>query len=126
MASDTTSTRLKLAALVCLALPMLGLAAFAIGEVAAGTLSGLQHVGQLLPLAALAWLGWRWPLWGGITLIGLSLILAGLYLIMGGYPPLALLVNALLLFALPLLAGIVFVAAARREHATQEDDQGVS
>ena len=117
--SDATGTRLKRAALVCLAIPMLVLAAFAIGEVASGTISGLQHVVELLPLAALAWLGWTRPLWSGITLIVLTLILAGISIVMVGWSSVPTFVTAFLfvILALPLAAGILFVAAARRAHA---------
>jgi hypothetical protein len=117
--SDATGTRLKRAALVCLAIPMLVLAALAIGEVASGTISGLQHVVEILPLAALAWLGWRRPLWGGIALIVLTLILAGIPIVMDRLSSAPPFVTAFLYFilALPLVAGILFVAAARRTHA---------
>lgn len=117
--SDTTGTRLKRVALVCLAIPILVLAAFALGEVAGGDISGLQHVVQLLPLAALAWLGWKRPLWGGIALIVLTLILAGISIVTAGLSPVPPFVNAFLyiILALPLVAGILFVAAARRAHA---------
>lgn len=111
---DMRTLRLKRAAIACLAIPIVVLAAFAIGEVAAGDISGLQHVGQGLPLVALAWLAWKWPLWGGAILIVLTLVLAGIYVGMSGFPQSALLPNAVLLFAPPLMAGSLFVAAARR------------
>lgn len=98
MMSDTIGRRLKLAALACLALPIVVLAAFAVGEVAARTISELQHVVQLLP--------------------------AGLFIGMGTIPPSAVLTTGLLLFVSPLLADIVFVAAGRHEQATLVRDQG--
>lgn len=124
--SDATGRRLKLAALVCLALPIVVLAAFAVGEVAAGTISGLQHVVQLLPLVALAWLGWKRPLWGGIALIGLTLVLAGLFISMDTVPPSAMLFASFLIFAPALLAGIALVTAGCSEHATRVRDRGGS
>jgi hypothetical protein len=117
--SDGTGTRLKRAALVCLAIPMLVLTVFAVGEVAGGDISGLQHVVEILPLAALAWLGWRRPLWGGIALIVLTLTLAGIPIVMDRLSSAPPFVTAFLyiILALPLVAGILFVVVARRTHA---------
>jgi hypothetical protein len=83
--------------------------------VAGGDISGLQHVVEILPLAALAWLGWRRPFWGGIALIVLTLILAGIPIVMDRLASAPPFVNAFLsiILALPLVAGILFVAAAR-------------
>jgi hypothetical protein len=112
--SDTAGRRLKLAALACLVLLIVVLASFAVGEVAMGTISGLQHVVQLLPLAALGWLEWRRPLWGGA-------------LHRHGYcPPSGLIFPGLFLFVPALVAGVLFIMAGRRERATLGRDQGGS
>jgi hypothetical protein len=48
-------------------------------------------------------------------LIVLAVALALGYVVLGGLPLPALLVNAALLFGPPLVAGLLFIAAARRE-----------
>lgn len=99
-----------------LAIPILVLAAFAVGEVAGGDVSGLQHVPESALLVLLGWLAWRRPLWGGAALIALSLFFAGTYLLLfaRGVPlPMVVLTVAILL-APPLAAGALFVAASRR------------
>ena len=58
-----TSTQLKIAGTVFLVIPILILAAFAVGEMASGDITGSQHVMQLAPLVLLGWLGWKRPLW---------------------------------------------------------------
>jgi hypothetical protein len=107
---------LKRIGLMLLAIPILVLAAFAVGEVAGGDISGLQHVPELALLVLLGWLAWRRPLWGGAALIALSLICAGLYIFFfaSGFPLQTVVVTVALLFAPPLAAGALFVAASRR------------
>jgi hypothetical protein len=111
-----TSIVLKRIGLLFLAIPILVLAAFALGEVAGGDISGLQHVPELALLVALGWLAWRRPGWGGAALITLSLIFAGLYILFfaRGFPLLTAIATVALLFAPPLAAGTVFVAASRQ------------
>jgi hypothetical protein len=122
--SDKIRTRLKCAAVVCLAIPLVIIVMLGIGEIASGTLSGLQHLGQLAPIVALGWLGWTRPWLGGLVLVGLALLLAGLYIGFGGSPPFALIINAALLFAPPLLAGVLFLAAGRRRRQPAFADHG--
>lgn len=111
-----TSGHLKIAGLALLAIPMLILVVFAVSEVAGGDIWGLQHVVQLVPLALLAWLAWRQPLWGGLTLVVVALMLTGLYVIfMQGSPPTMLPFRVATLFLPPLLAGVLFVLAANQE-----------
>jgi hypothetical protein len=102
-----------------LAIPILVLAAFAVGEVAGGHISGLQHVPELALLVVLEWLAWKRPGWGGAALIALSLIFAGLYTLFfaRGFPLLTAIATVALLFAPPLAAGTLFVAASRQEGA---------
>ena len=111
-----TSTQLKIAGMVFLTIPMLILAAFAVGEMAGGDISGIQHVVQLVPLAVLGWLAWKWPLWGGTALIALALIFTGLYfIVIHGFPLPTVILTVAFLFAAPFVAGILFVVAARQE-----------
>ena len=111
-----TSKRLKIAGTILLIVPISMLALLAIGEVAGGDLSGLQHAVQLAPLAALCWLAWRSPRGGGIALVALALLLALMYLLIApGLPPSATRFTIVVLFAPPLVAGILFILAARWE-----------
>jgi len=111
-----TSTQLKIAGMVFLAIPILILAGFAVGEMAGGDITGIQHVVQLTPLVLLGWLAWKRPLWGGTALIGLAVIFTGLYfLVIHGFPLPTVILTVAFLFAAPFLAGILFVVAARQE-----------
>jgi hypothetical protein len=111
-----TSTQLKIAATVFLAIPILILAAFAVGEMAGGDITGIQHVVQLAPLVLLGWLAWKRPLWGGTALIALAVIFTGLYfLVIHGFPLPTVILTVAFLFATPFVAGILFVVAARHE-----------
>jgi hypothetical protein len=111
-----TSTQLKRVGLAVLTLPILILVALAVGELAGGDISGLQHVVQVVPLAVLAWFAWRRPLWGGMALIALALILLMLYIVfIHGFPLPTVVLTLMFLFVTPLAAGVLFVAAARRQ-----------
>jgi hypothetical protein len=121
-----TSTQLKVAGMVFLAIPILILAAFAVGEMASGDINGIQHVVQLAPLVLLGWLAWKRPLWGGMALIALALILTGLYFIFIPRFPLATVILTMAsLFATPFVAGILFVVAARQERETGTVNQEI-
>ncbi|HSG42327.1 MAG TPA: hypothetical protein VLA72_04150 [Anaerolineales bacterium] len=105
--------RMKIAALVFPGMPLVILLLFAIGETAGGDWSGLGHLIQAIPLVLLMWLGWKYPLWGGILLLVLSFI--------AGYSfanPLAGSdwLSPLLIIVAPLiLSGILFLSAAQLE-----------
>jgi hypothetical protein len=94
-----------------------------VDEVAGGDISGLQHVPELVLLVVLGWLAWRRPLWGGAALISLSLVFAGLYIVFfaRGFPLQTVVVAVALLFAPPLAAGSLFIAASRRERIERPD-----
>jgi hypothetical protein len=112
----TTSKRLKPVGIVLLALPILILAVFAIGEVAGGDISGLQHIIQLVPLLLLAWLAWRWPVWGGIVLTATSLIVVTLVILfLPGLATGPFTLFRAILFLPPLVAGVLFILAGRAE-----------
>jgi hypothetical protein len=112
-----TSTQLKIAGMALLAIPMVILTLFAVGETAGGDLTGLQHVIELAPLALLAWFAWKRPFWGGVALIAVALIVTGLYVVfIHGFAMPAVILAVLLLFAMPMAAGMLFVAASRKEH----------
>ena len=115
--SQPTSKQLKIAGMVFLAIPILILAAFAVGEMTGGDIFGLQHIVQLAPLALLAWLAWKRPLWGGAALIALALLFTGLYFIfIPRFPMPTVILTVTFLFATPFAAGILFVLASRQEH----------
>jgi hypothetical protein len=115
--SRPSSKQLKIAGLVLLAIPALFLAALALGEgVVGGDVWGLQHVAQLAPLVVVAWLAWRQPFWGGVALIALTLVFTVLYFIfIHGFPLTTVLPTLALLFVPPLVAGVLFVLAARQD-----------
>jgi hypothetical protein len=111
-----TSTHLKRAGLALLTIPILILVGLAVGELAGGDISGLQHVVQVVPLAVLAWVAWRRPLWGRMALVVLALIFTGLYFIFIPRFPLPIVILTVAsLFVTPIVAGILFVVASRQE-----------
>lgn len=88
---------------------------FLLGEVLAGTISGLFHLVQLAPLAALLAFGWRAPSRAGWLLLGVGTALAGAYLLqVDSAVPVGerLLVAAIFLLP-PMIAGALFVLAGR-------------
>jgi len=107
---------LMIAALIFPGIPLAILLLFAIGETVGGDWSGLGHLVLAVPIALLMWLGWKRPLWGGIFLLVLGLILASIFANpMRGKDWLAPL---LIIIAPLILSGILFLSAARLEKRT--------
>ena len=77
----TDVTRTKIAALVLLALGVAFYLMFAVGELAGGDVSGIQHLAPAALLGALLWLGWRRPLVAGIVLLALAVPLGVAYVV---------------------------------------------
>ena len=70
---------LKIAALLAAA-PTIGvLLLFTVGEVTGGDVSGLQHLVQLLPLAVVLAISWRFPRVAGFALIVAGVIVLNLF-----------------------------------------------
>ena len=90
---------------------------FAVGETSGGDITGLQHLVQLLPLAALLAIAWRFPLAGGRLLVAVALVLAAVFPMLAGDSQRisTILLVELLFFAPPLAAGVLFVVAANAE-----------
>jgi hypothetical protein len=112
---------IRIAGLVLVVIPLGILLLFAIGETAGGDLYGLQHLVQAVPLAVVAFVAWRWPGVGGPLLAGISALLAVMFFVVMGVrlsPGIAA-GTALLFFAPPLVAGLLFWADGRRATAPQ-------
>jgi len=114
-------TRLKLLATVLLAVPAGVLLLFAIAEVAAGEVSGVQHIPEALPLLLLVVAAWRYPRWAGIALLTVGTMLLGVWLVWifaGGHTGRGEIVGwfaaAVIFFGLPLVAGWLLLRASRR------------
>ena len=91
---------------------------FTLGETVGGDLSGLQHLVELAPLAGLVALGWARPRAGGLALAAISLGAGIAYAFlgpMGARSIVAVVSTEALLFVPPLIAGALFLAAARAE-----------
>jgi hypothetical protein len=98
--------------LILLIIPVLFLTVFAVGESVGGDLSGLGHLVQAAPLVILAFLAWKRPRVGGLLLIGFGTLLALRFLLFTNNPePIAI----LLVFGPPILSGLLFLIAARRQ-----------
>jgi hypothetical protein len=112
---------IRIAGLVLAAIPLGILLLFAIGETTGGVLYGLQHLVEAVPLAVLAFVAWRWPGVGGPLLAGTSALLGAMFFVAtsGRVSPGITVGTALLFFAPPLVAGLLFWAGVRRDAAPQ-------
>ncbi len=104
--------RFKTIGLILLLIPILFLTYFAVGESVSGDLSGLSHLIQAAPLVILALLAWKRPRAGGLLLIGLGVLLALRFLLFTNNPEV---IAILLVFSPPILSGLLFLMAARRQ-----------
>ncbi len=114
LAQIPTKTLLIVAFLIVLvpvgAFTLLGLA-----EVASGNSSGLLHGLQAAPLILIAILAWKKPMVGGSILLIVAGALAITYpLGLNSIDAMTLAVTELVLFVPPLVAGLLFIAAAKR------------
>jgi hypothetical protein len=113
--------RLKLVASALIAVPAAVLIVFAIGEMAGGEISGIQHVPEAALLLLLMAAGWRYPRAVGATLAALGVLFFALWLFamaIGGDPDfrgwgiLLWVTSGLVIFAPPVVAGWLFLRAA--------------
>jgi hypothetical protein len=113
-------THLKAAATAVTAPPIAILLLFTFGEVIGGDISGVQHLAQLLPLAIVLAAAWRFPRVGGAALVALSLVLGVVYpFAFAGADLGTIILVELLLFVPPMLAGLLFLVAARASSRAQ-------
>ena len=68
-----TSKLLKIIGLLPIGLLALVSLVFGIGESAGGDISGLVHLVQFVILGLTAWFCWKWPYWGGMILLAVTL-----------------------------------------------------
>lgn len=105
---------LKIIALISAGLAAAVLLLFAVGETAGGDRSGLGHLIVVVPIGLLLWLGWKFPLWGGICFLLLGLVASFIYLDALRGP--GWLAPFLIIIAPMLFSGFMLLAAARLEH----------
>jgi hypothetical protein len=99
-----------------------GIFAFlAIGELASGDITGIQHIPEAGLMLALALVAWRYPRAAGTALIAIGVLLLGfmsLVVLPDAEPSGAEVwiwpVMAVLLFGTPVLAGLLLLRSARR------------
>ncbi|HTZ05567.1 MAG TPA: hypothetical protein VMB53_07410 [Gaiellaceae bacterium] len=116
VAESTNGHWAKLAALVLLGLGIAFYLVFAVGEIAGGDPSGVQHLLPAAVLGGLFWLGWRRPRTAGIVLLALAVPLGAAYiavLVVRDLP----LTWALWIALPPALTGWLFLRAGRDDHA---------
>ncbi len=109
---------MKVAGLVIVGLGSLFFSAMGVGEMIGGDLSGLQHLPPAALLGAFVYLGWRHPVAVGIVLVIIAFGLASLYAFafFGSDESVGTRIAWALQVALPpLVAGVLLIAAARRE-----------
>jgi hypothetical protein len=118
---------LKTIAAALIAVPAIALLALGIGEMAGGEPSGVQHLPEAAVLLALLVLAWRRPAFAGRLLVGLGGVLFVLWLALvltrrdvdiWSAELLGWVVAAVVLFAGPVVAGVLLVRAAREDDAT--------
>ena len=119
---DAGAHRSKIAALVLLALGVAFYLAFAVGEMAGGDVTGVQHLLPTAVLAALFWMAWRRPRRAGIVLLVLAVPFAV------GYITLLVIRDLPLTWALPValppvVTGLLLVRAGRRESEARGTDR---
>ena len=114
--------RPKLAAMALLALPAVGLLLVAIGEMAGGDITGIQHVPEAVVLVGLMALAWRYPRVAGVALLTIATVLFLLWvtaLVAGGVfhpsptPWWGWVMFAVVLFGFPVLAGWLLLRSSR-------------
>jgi len=110
----TDARRLKIAALVLLGLGVAFYLIFAVGEMAGGDITGVQHLLPAALLGALLWLGWKRPRTAGIVLLALAVPLGAAYIAVLVVRDLPLL-WALWIALPPLLTGWLLVRAGQDE-----------
>ena len=114
------STRLKVAATALVGVPAVMLIAIALGEMADGEVTGVQHLpeGGLLLLLAAA--GWRYPRQAGALLLLAGVAVLAVWLVWvvssedvaGRAPLLGWVAVGLVLFAPPILAGLLLLRSS--------------
>src|SRR5512139_1682444 len=109
--SEPGRRRLRIAALVLLSIPAAASLLLAIGELASGDVTGLQHIPEAAVLIALMWLAMRYPRGVAIALATLGVLFVAFFvvLVLGRPEPegiqwVAVPVAALIVFGLPLAA----------------------
>ena len=124
MVQLTRSRKYELAATAVAGVTLAMLSMFTLGEVFGGDWSGLAHLVQLVPLAILIALGWRFPYSIGLVLIGIGAALTLAYYIDSADSSIAtsekLLVGALFLLP-PLLSGACFVLAGNAQRSRRHE-----
>jgi hypothetical protein len=111
---DESAWRAKTAAMVLLALGVAFYLMFAVGEMAGGDLTGIQHVPPALVLGALLGLAWKRPYTAGVVLLVLAVPLGAAYIALlfaRDLPP----SWALFVVLPPIVTGVLLVRAGRGE-----------
>ena len=111
---DEGAYRSKIVALVLLRLGVAFYLMFAVGEMAGGDITGIQHLPPALILGALFWLAWKRPHAAGVALLALAVPLGAAYvalLVMRNLP----LTWALWIVLPPVVTGVLLVRAGRLE-----------
>ena len=105
---------LKRLGLALLIIPIGFLMTFLFGEVFSGDISGLSHLLQLAPLFALLFIAWKKPYFGGLLLIGISLLLGILYVVDGASAPNVIFLVVLSLFLPPFISGVLLLLSSKK------------
>jgi hypothetical protein len=103
---------LKIAAMLPLGFIALVYLAFGIGESLGGEPGGWMHLVELAILGLVMWFCWKFPLWGGILLLGLALVGVTAQLLSAGHALSPAASPVLFIRYLPMgISGILLLAA---------------
>lgn len=108
----------KIAALLLVGLGVGFFLVFAIGEIAGGEISGIQHLPPAAVLGVLLWLGWRRPRAAGLVVLfafALPLTIAFVFGVATDNVRTGEMWLAVLIPVVPVLIGLLFLWAARGE-----------
>lgn len=105
---------LKKIGLSLLLIPVSFLLFFGIGEMIGGVTGGFMHLVQLLPLVILFIVALFNSEWAGYLLIIIGSILGTLYLITTRFPWPTILLVELMLFLMPVVAGILLLLSVKK------------
>jgi hypothetical protein len=114
---DASGRPAKIAALVLLGSGAAFYGLFAVGELAGGDISGVQHVPPAVLLAALMVVAWKRPRAAGIVLLALSVPLGVAYVVLLVVRDLPL-PWALVVALPPVVTGLLLVRAGRRDRGS--------
>ena len=105
---------LKKVAIGLLLIPLVVLLLFTFGEVFSGDVSGLSHLIQAAPLLLFAYLAYKKPFAGGLSLLIVGFFLGILYPLKVPFDVVTIIIVEIFLFVPPFVSGILFILSSNK------------